>query len=94
MQAWLALRLGIEGLQVIKVRRVPPQCTTLSVSLIHTHRHRHTQTHFSLKLQIEWQMQVCNPPSPNPEQSQQRQKKLQAILRLELNTENRITQLN
>lgn len=44
MQAWLALRLGVEGLQVIRARRVPPQCTTLSVSRTHTHTHAQTHT--------------------------------------------------
>lgn len=86
MQAWLALRLGVEGLQAIRVRRVPPHCTTPSVSHKHT-AFTHTDSHVSLQLQFEWQMQVCNPPSPNPEQPQHKKKNAKSyILWLELNT--------
>lgn len=55
MQAWLALRLGVEGLQTI---RVSPSIGHHFMSHTHTHTnytHTHASKRFSRQLQIEWQ---------------------------------------
>lgn len=70
MQAWLALRLGVEGLQTI---RVSPSIGHHFMSHTHTHTqiiHTHPRKQALFPSASNWVAKVCNPASPNPEPPQ------------------------